>query len=510
MLPLAGTFRVQGATITARSVALTDVATAINAAANGDTVALPAGTATWTAAITVTKGISIVGAGKDVTVIVASRSGRSDQKTFSVTAKQSQPMFRLSGLTIKGVVGQAGGTRGVVSMGGDAHQFRIDHIKIADLNESLLLFTGYLWGVVDHCDFNCIGTAQIVMGHATWPAPGATTGAYGHGSWADAPWWGTEKFIFIEDCNFTGTSPYTTDANGGARYVFRHNFCVGLIGGHGSDSGYYRGTRAVEIYNNISDASKNPSGKRAHPIQVRSGACLIFNNVFNGWDWPAFAQDYRQHDTYTPWGGSDGTNKFDQNDPTVYYAGTVSGPSSGTTVVLPLSGVTANQYRNYVIRNTNLTSPNTFSTIISNTASSGGKATFTYAAAAGYPGKPSLAFSSGQHFEIRRVLAGLDAPGRGKGDLLSGNPSTGTPINTVTGITSWPRNALEGIYFWNNHDTSSTGPLSKFSYGGIPAIGGGLYLSTPANYTPYVYPHPLTRGLTQSQIAPPSNLQIIP
>lgn len=501
-----GTSLAQAATITARSVSLADVATAINAAANGDTVAIPAGTATWTAGITVAKGISIIGAGKDVTVITASRSGRANQRTFSITAKQSQPMFRLSGLTIKGVAGQAGGTQGIVWMSGDAHQFRIDHIKIAGLNESLLLFTGYLWGVVDHCDFNTIGTAQIVMGHGTWPAPGATTGAYGHGSWADGPWWGSEKFIFIEDCNFTGSSPYTTDANNGARYVFRHNFCVGMIGGHGTDSGYYRGTRAVEVYDNNSDASQNTGSIHANPIQVRSGAGLIFNNVFKGWDHPPFAQDYRQHDTYSPWGGSDGKNAFDNNDATIYAAGTVSSASSVTTsgasVVLPLS-VAANQYKNYVLRNTSSTAPNIFSTITGNTASSGGKATFTYQLAAGYPGKETLAFSSGQHFEIRKVMAGLDAPGRGKGDLLSGNPDSSIPINTVTGTPSWPRNALEGIYFWNNHNTSTTGPLATFSYGGIPAVGGGLYLSAPANYTPYVYPHPLT-----SQLLPPSNLQI--
>ena len=224
---LAVTFSVQGATINARSVALADVATAINAAANGDTVALPAGTATWTAGITVTKGISIIGAGKDVTVIIDSKSGRDNQRTFSITAKQSQPMFRLSGLTIKGVAGQAGGTKGVVIMTGDAHQFRIDHIKISGLNESMLLFSGCLWGVVDHCDFQSVGSANIVIEHAAWPASGATTGAYGHGSWADGPNWGSEKFIFIEDCNYTGSSVNGIDGNSGARYVFRHNFTRG-------------------------------------------------------------------------------------------------------------------------------------------------------------------------------------------------------------------------------------------------------------------------------------------
>ena len=106
-------------------ISLEDARRANPGAQIGDTVALPAGTATWTAGITVTKGISIIGAGKDVTVIIASRSGRTTQRTFTITASANQPMFRLSGLTIKGVAGQAGGTQGVVWMGGNGEEIEI-------------------------------------------------------------------------------------------------------------------------------------------------------------------------------------------------------------------------------------------------------------------------------------------------------------------------------------------------------------------------------------------------
>ena len=42
----------------------------------------------------------------------------------------------------------------------------------------------------------------------------------------------------------------------------------------------------------------------------------------------------------------------------------------------------------------------------------------------------------------------LDQPGRGQGDLLTG----GFPnkVNSTTGTISWPNQALEPIYIWNN------------------------------------------------------------
>lgn len=65
----------QAATITAKSCNTSDVQSAINAAAEGDTVNIPAGTCTWTSGVTVSgKGINIVGAGTSRIIAVASTS----------------------------------------------------------------------------------------------------------------------------------------------------------------------------------------------------------------------------------------------------------------------------------------------------------------------------------------------------------------------------------------------------------------------------------------------------
>src|SRR5947208_1648235 len=52
----------QAAIINAASVAFPDVSAAVNSALDGDTVLLPAGTASWTQTLYVSKRISIVGA----------------------------------------------------------------------------------------------------------------------------------------------------------------------------------------------------------------------------------------------------------------------------------------------------------------------------------------------------------------------------------------------------------------------------------------------------------------
>src|SRR5882724_7452022 len=59
----------EAATIKAASSSRADIGTAVAAAADGDTVTVPAGTASWTATLEVTKGITIQGA----TTITGSR-----------------------------------------------------------------------------------------------------------------------------------------------------------------------------------------------------------------------------------------------------------------------------------------------------------------------------------------------------------------------------------------------------------------------------------------------------
>src|SRR5437762_10977651 len=82
----------------------------------------------------------------------------------------------------------------------------------------------------------------------------------GNGSWADYPWYGTEKFFFIEDNTVIRiNAPIANsmvDTNQGARYVVRHNYVRDAIpGSHGTEGSPDvgnpgRGQRASEVYDN--------------------------------------------------------------------------------------------------------------------------------------------------------------------------------------------------------------------------------------------------------------------
>jgi hypothetical protein len=100
-------------------------------------------------------------------------------------------------------------------------------------------------------------------------------------------------------------------------------------------------------------------------------------------------------------------------------------------------------------------------------------------------------WAAGQGYEIRRVLRAIDQPGSGAGDLISGaNP---TP--------KWLNQVREPCYSWNNIYTPD-GSHINFTPGINAGLGPGLvqgldyFNDTPLpGYTPYTYPHPLTKGL---------------
>src|ERR671918_2752154 len=62
--------QVEANTIAAKSVSLADVRSAIASARDGDTVTVPAGTATWTSSLNVDKHITLQGAGAGSTIII--------------------------------------------------------------------------------------------------------------------------------------------------------------------------------------------------------------------------------------------------------------------------------------------------------------------------------------------------------------------------------------------------------------------------------------------------------
>src|ERR1700746_237618 len=78
--------RVEAATINAASPSFTAVNTAIALAANGDTVVIPAGTATWTSSLIIGKAITLQGAGVGQTIIKDDCQGNTQVLLWTVPA----------------------------------------------------------------------------------------------------------------------------------------------------------------------------------------------------------------------------------------------------------------------------------------------------------------------------------------------------------------------------------------------------------------------------------------
>jgi hypothetical protein len=89
ILTLLGAIEAGAAVINVSSVSLTDVAAAVAAAGDGDTLMVPAGTATWTSGITINKAIKIIGAGSGAFIghSETSQAIGTGSKTFTFTAR---------------------------------------------------------------------------------------------------------------------------------------------------------------------------------------------------------------------------------------------------------------------------------------------------------------------------------------------------------------------------------------------------------------------------------------
>jgi len=514
---MAGTFltvfgQAQAATIRAASPSRADVGTAVAAAADGDTVIVPAGTASWTATLEVTKGITIQGATTitgtrdnptvtDATIILDAVPRTA---AASAIVRANLPVgktFRLTGFTFRkgGLTTMA--QNGAVRLTGTCQAMRVDHCHFDHLYQNPnIANTGWIYGVVDHCvlDFDASGGESFSIKHSEW---GGHT--FGDGSWADETYFGSEKFLFIEDCTFNRTTGGGgLDCYSGGRYVARYNRFNNLgTQSHGTETTLrHRSARAIEVYNNTFNWTQPP----VKAGQLRGGCLLVHDNIWTG---SLRIEDgisltcYREYYPYSVWGAASGANTLDSNDPHgVYLSGTAGTGSGKNTLVVPSAGWTPNQWVGYTaINTTQVFSSGTgkgqhpSSWILSNTSN-----TIYVKSDAGIDGPPTT-FAAGDNFQIRRVLVALDQPGRGKGNLL---PAGGDPC--TSGV-AWPNQALDPVYSWNNKRASDNSNVLIHSQEATVKEGRDFYNNTPKpGYKPYTYPHPLTL------LAPPSNLQIVP
>jgi len=130
---------------------------AFNAAKDGDTVQLPAGTAVWKRGWNSKhwakmKAITIQGARIDKTIIRTDTTTASGDKAFVVSGVEGKP-FRITGITFDGTGFPTAGTwNGEVAITGNCKNFRVDHCKFLNMNQ-MMTISGDTYGLVDHCYF---------------------------------------------------------------------------------------------------------------------------------------------------------------------------------------------------------------------------------------------------------------------------------------------------------------------------------------------------------------------
>ena len=308
----------------------------LNSAHDGDTITLPAGTFSWTSRLEITKGITlqgvttISGAGSanptinDGTIVKDdTRRTGSNQGIIRATMRSNQS-FRLTGITFS-----AGASNIFASGNGAIHlrsqgsapctSMRVDHCHFNLLYQGkIILVSGWVYGVADHNVLDVRnGSFPFHIWHDTW---GGASQVNGNGSWADYPWYGTEKFFFMEDntareSSVTGAKSFVDTFYGG-RWVARHNYLLNCIpNGHGTEGGEARGQRANEFYDNTVKMTVPWSGGGQ-----RSGTSLWHDNLFIGVESSNNSHSNLANYRETParphpvWGIADGTSVWDQND----------------------------------------------------------------------------------------------------------------------------------------------------------------------------------------------------
>lgn len=279
-------------TIPAKSCSYVDVKAAYDAADEGDTILVPPGSAVWTNALTITKGIKLFGAGSgcpdscvDNTTI---KSGETDYLIeINPKTPSDNPYVEIKGFTFNG---QESGHQGVhvenKSIDSYYTNFRIHRNSFKNFmgtSMSAIHAQGFSYGLIDHNYFynNMYDVGIEGKKYSSWADYPKETGL-------DTPDFdslgmGGSDFLYIEN-NVSADCHYRPCMTGfGARFVYRYNtITIGpgadtrsLVDMHG-DYGA-AATLAGEIYHNTVTAT-NPKYYYFSTVYWRGGTAIIFDN----------------------------------------------------------------------------------------------------------------------------------------------------------------------------------------------------------------------------------------
>jgi len=267
------------ATVKLASCTFPTVQAAVSAAVPGQTVVLPAGTCDWGAnQLAIRAGIALKGAGIDATIL--KRTAAVAVNTYLVRFDCSNGLqAKFSDMTLVGADLPYSEDRGLGLTNGCV-DFAVWNAKFTKFVFAGVEISGSAKqrGVVYNSQFidnynstvHNLGYGIVVFGDGTWPALEL----------------GSANAVFVEDNTMSGNRHHIA-ANGGARYVFRHNTGIAndltkdfpQVDAHGLSSSP-RGTRSWEVYENRFSATLS-SGRNFAGVGMRGGDGVIFNNTYS-------------------------------------------------------------------------------------------------------------------------------------------------------------------------------------------------------------------------------------
>jgi len=268
-----------GGTVPAASCNKTDVQNAINAAVDGDVVAVPAGTCTWAERLTWTnKRIHVMGAGIGQTVILGNG-------LFLIEASANPASFRISNFTFTGPGGQANEAIKITNQNTTSFTkgWRVDHNRFlySNAGETMAVY-GLSWGVIDHNTWDTNGSPALplyIYGYLNTET-GTGNSLYGSTYWNRPMNLGSDEAIYFENntLNFAaGTGqPFVFDMDFGGAIVVRHNVIHNAYVQTHSARTNGRGGFKYEMYNNVVTDSNSRFAL------MRSGSGVFFNNQVTG------------------------------------------------------------------------------------------------------------------------------------------------------------------------------------------------------------------------------------